>query len=40
MRQQERVEEIRPDILPENDEKVELIKKRVSRHIDLKAILE
>ena len=33
------VEEIRSEIAPEESEKIELITKRVSRHIDMKAIL-
>ncbi len=35
-----KVEEIKPEITPEDLEKIELIKKRISRHIDVKAILE
>jgi len=35
-----KIEEIRPKIMPEDQEKIELIKKRISRHIDMKAILE
>lgn len=35
-----KVEEIKPEIKPEDDEKIELIRKRVSRHVDVKALLE
>ncbi|MBU7047254.1 MAG: phosphotransacetylase family protein [Theionarchaea archaeon] len=35
-----KVEEIKPKIKPKDTEKIEVIKKRVSRHLDMKALLE
>lgn len=35
-----KIEEIKPEINPEDHQKIDVIKKRVSRHLDVKALLE